>query len=43
MKYVHGLQPTMDIKTAISILISSEFLQMDGLVDESLDYVSENL
>jgi len=43
MKFVHGLQPQMDIKTAISILISSEFLQMDGLVDESLDYVNENL
>ena len=43
MKYVHGLKPDMEIKTAISILISSDFLQMAGLVDETLDYVSENL
>ena len=43
MKYVHGLKPEMDVKTAISILISSDFLQMAGLVEESLNYVSENL
>ena len=43
MKYVHGLKPEMEVKTAISILISSDFLQMAGLVDESLGYVSENL
>jgi len=43
MKYVHGLKPEMEIKTAISILISSDFLQMAGLVEESLVYVSENL
>ena len=43
MKYVHGLKPEMEVKTAISILISSDFLQMAGLVDESLSYVSDNL
>ena len=43
MKYVHGLKPQMEVKTAISILISSDFLQMAGLVEESLIYVSENL
>ena len=43
MKYVHGLKPAMEVKTAISILISSDFLQMAGLVEESLMYVSENL
>ena len=43
MKYVHGLKPAMEVKTAISILISSDFLQMAGLVDETLDYVSEHL
>lgn len=43
MKFVHGLKPQMEIKTAVSILISSDFLQMAGLVEESLIYVSENL
>ena len=33
----------MEIKNAISILISSDFLQMAGLVEESLVYVNENL
>jgi len=26
MKYVHDMKPSMEIKTAISILISSDFL-----------------
>ena len=43
MQYVHGLKPAMEIKNAISILISSDFLQMAGLVEESLVYVNENL
>ena len=43
MKYLHGLKPDLDIKNAISILISSDFLQMARLVEESLIYVSENL
>ncbi len=43
MQYVHSLKPAMEIKTAISILISSDFLQMSGLVEESLDYVAANL
>lgn len=43
MQYVHSLKPAMEIKTAISILISSDFLQMAGLVEESLDFVAANL
>ena len=43
MRYVHGLEPLMDLKSAVSILISSEFLQMDDLVEQSLTYVSDNL
>ena len=39
MKYVHGLEPPMELKTAVSILISAEFLQMDDLVEESLTFV----
>jgi len=33
MQYVHGLEPEMELKAAASILISSEFLQMDNLVE----------
>ena len=32
MKYVHGASPNIEIKTAVSILISSDFLQMAPLV-----------
>ena len=42
-RYVHGLEPEMLFKSAVSILISSEFLQMDELVEKSLIFVSENL
>lgn len=43
MKYVHGLKPTLDAKNSISILISSDFLQMAVLVEESLTFVAKNL
>ena len=43
MKYVHSLNPELEIKNSISILISSDFLQMAPLVEESLNYVAENL
>lgn len=33
MKYVHKLNPKIEIKNAVSILISSDFLQMAPLVD----------
>ncbi len=33
----------MDIKNVISILISSDFLQMKVLVQECIDFVIENL
>lgn len=33
MRYVHGLEPEMELRAAASILISSEFLQMDNLVE----------
>jgi hypothetical protein len=40
MRYVHKKNPHFEIKTAISILISSDFLQMGPLVNESLTYVA---
>ena len=43
MKYVHKKEPKLEIKNSISILISSEFLQMEGLTEESIKYVSKNL
>jgi hypothetical protein len=39
MKYVHSLNPELEIKNSVSILISSDFLQMAPLVEESLSYV----
>ena len=35
--------PKLDIKNVISILISSDFLQMKMLVQECIDFVIENL
>lgn len=35
--------PKLDIKNVISILISSDFLQMKSLVQECIDFVIENL
>ena len=43
MRYVHKKNPPFEIKTAISILISSDFLQMGPLVNESLRYVAANV
>lgn len=43
MKYVHRQKPEQDIKNAVSILISSDFLQMSTLVEESLEFVAQNI
>ncbi len=43
MNYVHGLKPELDIKSAVSILISSDFLQMQPLVDKTIDFIAANL
>jgi hypothetical protein len=40
MRYIHKKDPKLEIKNAISILISSDFLQMAHLVDESVKFVS---
>ena len=36
-------QPRLDLKSVISILISSDFLQMKDLVQQCLDFVISNL
>ena len=33
LRFVHGLEPEMELKSAVSILISADFLQMDDLVE----------
>jgi hypothetical protein len=43
MNYVHGLNPELEIKSAVSILISSDFLQMTPLVNIALDYIASHL
>jgi hypothetical protein len=43
MNYVHGFAPELEIKSAVSILISSDFLQMEPLVTKALDYIADNL
>ena len=43
MRYVHKKEPKLEIKNSVSILISSDFLQMRGLVEESLKFVAKHL
>ena len=43
MKYIHRKEPQIEVKNSVSILISSDFLQMAGLVEEALCYVSKNI
>ena len=43
MKYVHKKEPKLEIKNSISILISSDFLQMEPLVEESVRFVANNI
>lgn len=43
MNYVHSRNPALDIKLAVSILISSDFLQMAPLVQQTSEYIAQNL
>jgi len=43
MRFIHKKEPTIEVKNSVSILISSDFLQMAGLVEEALIFVSKNL
>lgn len=43
MRYIHKKDPKLEVKNAISILISSDFLQMPVLVEEAVRYVSANI
>ena len=43
MRFIHRKEPQIEVKNSVSILISSDFLQMAGLVEEALCYVSKNI
>ena len=44
MKYLKdNADPKLDLKNVISILISSDFLGMGGLVGECVKFIRENL
>ena len=43
MNYVHSRNPVLDVKLAVSILISSDFLQMDPLVQQTTQYIAKIL
>jgi len=43
MRYVHRKDPKLEVKNAISILISSDFLQIPVLVEKSLQFVAANI
>ena len=43
MRYIHKKEPKLEIKNAISILISSDFLQMAHLVEERSNFVAANI
>ncbi len=43
MRYVHRKEPKLEIKNSVSILISSDFLQMAPLVEESIEFISSNI
>jgi len=43
MRYIHRKEPTIEVKNSVSILISSDFLQMDDLVEEALNFVARKI
>ena len=43
MRYIHRKEPKIEVKNSVSILISSDFLQMQELVNECISYVVSNL
>lgn len=43
MRYIHRKEPKIEVKNSVSILISSDFLQMDELVEDALIFVARNI
>jgi hypothetical protein len=43
MKFVHSHNPVLNVRNAVSILISSDFLQISPLVTRTLEFIAANL
>ena len=43
MRFIHRKEPTIEVKNSVSILISSDFLQMEELVEEALNFVARKI
>ena len=43
MRYIHLKEPQIEVKNAVSVLISSDFLQMSVLVELALEFVAKNI
>lgn len=43
MRYIHRKEPVIEVKNSVSILISSDFLQMEELVEEALNFVARKI
>lgn len=43
MRHIHKMEPLIEVKNAVSILISSDFLQMPELVEKALSFIATNL
>ena len=43
MRHIHQKEPVIEVKNAVSILISSDFLQMKHLVEIALSFVAKHL
>ena len=43
MRYIHLKEPHIEVKNAVSVLISSDFLQMSVLVELALEFVAKNI
>jgi hypothetical protein len=43
MRYIHLKEPQIEVKNAVSVLISSDFLQMNVLVELALEFVAKHL
>jgi hypothetical protein len=43
MRYIHLKDPQIEVKNAVSVLISSDFLQMSVLVELALEFVAKHI
>jgi hypothetical protein len=43
MRYIHLKEPQIEVKNAVSVLISSDFLQMSVLVELALEFVAKHI